>query len=188
MGGLRVARVEDAQAIADIYAPYVRDTVISFEDVPPTPAEMADRIAQILPTYPFLVHEAAGDVVAYAYASPHRAREAYRWSCDVTVYARPEVHGKGIGRRLYGELLALLEAQGLHMAYGGIALPNAASVGLHEAMGFRQVALYPEVGFKHGAWRDVGWWAKTLASATDGAEPIPFADLPPPRFGQDADT
>ncbi|MBP8246104.1 MAG: GNAT family N-acetyltransferase, partial [Phenylobacterium sp.] len=95
MGGLRVARLEDAKAIADIYAPYVRDTVISFEDFPPTAVEMADRIVGILPTYPFLVQEVAGEVVAYAYGSPHRAREAYRWSCDVTVYARPEVHGKG---------------------------------------------------------------------------------------------
>ncbi|WP_340644489.1 arsinothricin resistance N-acetyltransferase ArsN1 family B [Phenylobacterium sp.] len=185
MAGIRVACIEDAEAIAEIYGPYVRDTVISFEEVAPTPAQMAERMGRILRTHPYLVHEEAGEVVAYAYGSPHAERAAYRWSCDVTVYARSDVHRKGVGRRLYGELLALLEAQGLHMAYGGIALPNASSVALHEAMGFRQVALYPEVGFKQGAWRDVGWWARTLASGTDRVEPILFADMPAPQFASD---
>lgn len=177
MGRPRIARLEDAPAIAAIYAPFVRDTVISFEERPPTAGEMAERMARIQRTHPFLVHEEDGEVVAYAYASPHAERAAYRWSCDVTVYAARQVHRQGIGRRLYGELLRVLQAQGFHMVYGGITLPNANSVGLHEAMGFRQVALYPEIGFKQGAWRDVGWWAKSLSDGAPERAPITFPDL-----------
>lgn len=177
MGRVRTARPEDGPAVAAVYAPYVTDSVISFEETPPTAEEMSGRIARILPSHPFLVFEDAGTVLAYAYASPHRERAAYRWSCDVTVYAAAQVHRRGIGRALYAELLGLVERQGLHVAYAGITLPNEKSVGLHEAMGFRRVGDYREVGFKHGAWRDVGWWARPLASGPPRGEPIPFPAL-----------
>ena len=177
MTKVRVASVEDAAAVAAIYAPYVLETAISFEDKPPSVAEMAGRIAATLQTYPFLVFEEDGEVLGYAHAGAHAARPAYRWSCNVTAYAAPHAHRRGIGRALYGELLPLLARQRMHAAFAGIALPNAKSVGLHEAMGFIHLGTYREVGFKHGAWRDVGWWRRPLAEGLPTAEPIPFTAL-----------
>jgi L-amino acid N-acyltransferase YncA len=177
MAGVRIATEDDGSAIAAIYAPYVRDTAISFEEIPPTPEEMRSRIRKILASNPFLVFEDERAVVAYAYASPHAERAAYRWSADVGIYADAAVHRRGVGRALYTQLLEILERQGFHSAFAGITLPNEKSVGLHEAMGFRQVALYPEVGFKMGSWRDVGWWGRTIATGLPGGRPIPFAEL-----------
>jgi L-amino acid N-acyltransferase YncA len=155
---IRFATVADAVDIATIYAPYVRETAISFETEPPTPAEMATRIVQTLETYPFVVSAGRDGVEGYAFAGPHRARPSYRFSVDVSVYVAPDHHGRGIGRALYGELLGVLRRQGFQAAFAGIALPNAASVGLHEAVGFGLVGIYRKVGFKFGVWHDVGWW------------------------------
>ena len=174
---VRVATPADASAIQAIYAPMVLDTVISFELIPPTVSEMAERIAATLPIYPYLVAELDGRAVGYAYASQHRAREAYRWSVDVTVYIDPAVHRKGIGRALYQRLLPLLEKQGFHAAYAGIALPNAGSIGIHEALGFTHIGTYPEVGFKHGQWRSVGYWRKPLRAMTPPKEITPFSEV-----------
>ncbi|MGH6988050.1 MAG: arsinothricin resistance N-acetyltransferase ArsN1 family B [Caulobacteraceae bacterium] len=172
---VRIAEPRDASAIAAIYRPYVEETAISFEETAPDAAEMAKRMAALAKTHPFLVGEAAGEVLGYAYASRHRERAAYRWSADVTVYVGRDAQRRGLGRTLYGELLAILRAQGFHAAFAGITLPNGASVGLHEAMGFARIATYAEVGFKLGAWRDVGWWRLGLDERTRPAEPIPFA-------------
>lgn len=177
MGQIRAATANDAAAVASIYAPYVRDTVISFEEAPPSVAEMRERITATLCAYPFLLFEEKGDVVAYAYASRHAERAAYRWSCDVAIYAAAHAHRRGIGRALYGELLATLARQGIHAAYAGITLPNEKSVGLHEAMGFQHVGNYREVGFKGGAWRDVGWRQRVLRSGPPAGELIPFRAL-----------
>jgi len=177
MAGVRVATENDAAAVASIYAPYVRDTAISFEEVPPSPNVMSDRINRTLATHPFLVFEDGGSVVAYAYASPHRERPAYRWSTDVAIYAAPEIHRRGVGRVLYAYLLDLLGRQGFHAAFAGITLPNANSVGLHEAMGFEHVGTYAEVGFKLGSWRDVGWWCCRIASGPPYGAPVAFPDL-----------
>jgi L-amino acid N-acyltransferase YncA len=177
MAGVRIAREDDAGAVAAIYAPYVRDTVISFEDVPPSPDEMRGRMSRTLATHPFLVFEDDGSVVAYAYATPHKERAAYRWSVDVTVYAMQEVHRRGVGRALYTALFEILSRQGFHSAFAGITLPNEKSVGLHEAMGFRHAGAYVETGFKFGAWRDVGWWRRPIASGPPRGEPIPFREL-----------
>ena len=177
MGRVRVATPEDGAAVAAIYDPYVRLTTISFEETPPSAEEMSSRIDKTLRTHPFLVFEEAEEVVAYAYAGPHRERAAYRWSCDVAVYAAGGVHRRGVGRALYGELIPLLQRQGFHMAYAGIALPNDKSVGLHEAMGFRPVGIYKDVGFKHGNWRDVGWWVRALAEGPPAGEPVLFGEL-----------
>jgi len=177
MPGVRVATENDAAAVAAIYAPYVRETPISFEELPPSPDDMRGRIGRTLAAHPFLVFEDGDAVVAYAYASAHRDRAAYRWSADVGIYAAPEVHRRGVGRALYACLLDLLRRQGFHAAFAGITLPNANSVGLHEAMGFEHVGTYAEVGFKLGAWRDVGWWQCRIASGPPCGGPIAFADL-----------
>jgi L-amino acid N-acyltransferase YncA len=163
----------DAQACAAIYAPFVRDTAISLEEEPPDAAEMAARISHTEALYPWLVLERDGVVAGFAYASQHRARIAYRWSTDVTVYVDPTRHRRGLGRRLYDALLPLLRAQGLRTACAGITLPNDASVGLHEAMGFTSIGVYRHIGFKHGAWRDVGWWQLDLGQPGDGAPDEP---------------
>lgn len=177
MAGVRVATENDAAAVAGIYAPYVRETAISFEELPPSPDEMSGRIRKTLSTHPFLVFEDGSSVVGYAYASPHRDRAAYRWSADVTIYAAPEIHRRGVGRALYASLLDILGRQGFHTAFAGITLPNANSVGLHEAMGFEHVGTYAEVGFKLGAWRDVGWWHRRITSGPPRGAPTAFPDL-----------
>jgi L-amino acid N-acyltransferase YncA len=172
---IRVASVADAAAIAAIYAPYVTDTAISFELEPPGKAEMARRIEEVLQRAPWLVAERDGEVLGYAYASRHRDRAAYQWSADVAVYTAPAAQRTGAGSALYRLLLSVLREQGYHQAFGGITLPNAASVGLHEAMGFSLVGVYRRVGFKLGAWRDVGWWGLELGPpAASPTEPRRF--------------
>jgi phosphinothricin acetyltransferase len=175
---IRVATAADAEAIAAIYAPYVLETAISFEEVPPSAAEMAARMAKALPTHPFLVLEEGGRIAGYAYAGPHNERAAYRWSANVSVYVAADAHRRGIGRALYERLIETLRRQGFHSLYGGITLPNAKSVGLHEAMGFTHVGIYREVGFKFGRWHDVGYWRLGLADGPPAAEPTPFSRLP----------
>ena len=138
------------------------DSWISFELDPPTPEEMARRIADDGASPAWLVAESDGAIVGYAYGSPHRTRAAYASSCDVAVYVDPAHARQGIGRALYGKLLPLLAERSFHAAFAGIALPNDASIGLHEAMGFTPVGIYPEVGCKIGGWRDVGWWQRLL--------------------------
>ena len=174
---IRVARPQDALAISRIYRFYVEQTVVSFEVEAPDEAEMARRMAGLQPHFPWLVHERGGEVSGFAYAGPYEQRAAYRWSARSTVYLDASAHRQGIGAALYGAVIAALGLQGYHRLFGGITLPNAASVGLHEAMGFRQVGVFGEVGYKLGAWRDVGLWALTLTSAGgEPAPPLPFSD------------
>ena len=175
---LRLCTPADAAGIAAIYAPFcAADSVVSFEIVPPTAEEMAARITRLTATHPWLVAETeAGAVAGYVYASPHHERAAYRWAVNVSAYLAPEHRGRGLGRTLYGALFAVLRELGYVRAYAGITLPNAASVGLHERLGFTLVGVYRGVGFKAGAWRDVGWWQHELQPppAAPG-EPRPFA-------------
>lgn len=175
----RVATPDDARAIAEVYAPYVSRTAITFEiDPPPDAEEFAARMRRIGATYPWLVATIDGEVAGYSYACENRTRAAYRWSVDTAVYLAESAHRKGIGRALYERLFALLRAQGFVNAFAGITLPNAASVGLHEAFGFRLIGVHRNVGWKLGAWRDVGWWQLALAPPRDDpAEPVAFADL-----------
>jgi phosphinothricin acetyltransferase len=173
---IRTATPDDAAAVAAIYAPVVQHTAISFETDPPDAAEMRSRIDKTLATLPWLVAEDEhGAVCGYAYASKHRERAAYQWSVDTTVYVREDQRGRGVGRALYGRLMPLLTDLGYCQAFAGIALPNAGSVGLHEAVGFQPLGVYRDVGFKHGQWRDVGWWQKTLATPARPEPPRPFA-------------
>jgi phosphinothricin acetyltransferase len=166
----------DASACLEIYAPFVRDTFVSFEEQVPTLEEFRERIRSTTATHPWLVLEDQGEVVGYAYASPHRTRAAYRWAADVTVYVAPSHRRAGAGRRLYAELLERLRRQRFRVACAGIALPNDASVELHRAMGFKRVGVYERIGWKTGAWRDVGWWQLELTPASDEPPPEP---LPP---------
>ncbi|WP_458206512.1 arsinothricin resistance N-acetyltransferase ArsN1 family B [Haladaptatus sp. NG-SE-30] len=189
---IRLATESDAPQIAAIYEPIVRETVISFETDPPDETEMADRISATLPTYPWLVCEHDGETLGYAYASSHRSRDAYQWSVDVSVYVRADHRRSGVGRGLYESLFALLRPQGFYNAYAGIALPNPASVGLHESMGFEQVGVYRNVGYKNGAWHDVGWWQLrfslgTSATSADSDTP-PDPDPPSPLTELDTKT
>lgn len=174
----RLATPADAAALAAIYAPYVRDTAITFETEEPDSGEFAQRIARIAPAYPWLLAELGGEAVGYAYASEYRTRRAYRWSVEVTVYLADAARRRGIGRGLYARLFELLRAQGYVNAYGVVTLPNAASVGLHEAMGFAPIGVHRHTGYKHGAWHDVGWWQLALREPpTPPDEPLPFARL-----------
>lgn len=173
---LRLATEADAVAVAAIYAPIVRDTAISFETAEVPPSEMARRIVTTLSHHPWLVAEVDRDVLGYAYATQHRARAAYDWSVDVSVYIATDGQRRGLGRALYTALLDLLATQGYVNAFAGIALPNAASVALHESMGFTAVGVYRSVGWKLGSWHDVGWWQRRLTTTDE--PPCPRVALP----------
>jgi L-amino acid N-acyltransferase YncA len=160
---IRLARIDDARVVQTIYAPFVERTSISFETITPTIEEMQQRIEHTLKTYPWLVYETTHGIVAgYAYASQHRSRAAYQWSVDVSVYIDEQYQRQGIGRKLYTVLFEILRKQGFYNTYGGITLPNPASVALHEAMGMSSVGIYRQAGYKQGAWHDVGWWQGLL--------------------------
>jgi phosphinothricin acetyltransferase len=175
---IRCASEADGEAIAAIYRPAVLDTVISFEMQAPDGAAMAARVAATLPRWPWLVSERDGRVTGYAYAGRHRDRDAYQWCVEVSVYIAADARRAGTARALYGTLFELLRAQGYVNAYAGITLPNAASVGLHEALGFVPIGTYPRIGFKFGAWHDVGWWVLMLAEHGPAPRaPTPFAAL-----------
>lgn len=161
--GIRAAAPADAAALARIYEVYVRDTTVTFEEDPVAPVEMAKRMREVASAgLPWLVAEEDGQLIGYAYASPWKGRSAYRWSVEITVYLEPGRARRGWGTRLYEELFARLAAGGIHTVLGGIALPNDASVALHEKLGMVKVAHLREVGFKLGRWIDVGYWQRTL--------------------------
>lgn len=164
---IRPASQADAKAITDIYNHYISNTVVTFEEVPVAPVEMAARLQAVqAASLPWLVGETQADgqthVVGYAYATPWKSRSAYRYSVESSVYLAPGAAGKGFGTVLYRALLEELRRTSVHSVMGGIALPNVASVALHERMGFRKVAHLKEVGHKSGQWLDVGYWQLLL--------------------------
>lgn len=163
----------DAAACAAIYAPYVEASAISFEETAPDEAEIRRRIEAYGRSHAWLVAESGGELVGYAYACAFNERPVYRWSAGVSVYVAEDRRGQGIGRSLYTELFDRLRAAGFRMACAGITLPNEASVGLHEHLGFEPVGVNREIGWKRGRWWDVGWWQLELAPAGEGppAEP-----------------
>jgi L-amino acid N-acyltransferase YncA len=168
---VRTATSADAAPIAAIYGQHVRTGYATFEVEEPTAAEFARRI-DARPRLPWLVAEHDTTVVGFAYAARHRERAGYRWSADVSVYLGPDAQRQGIGRALYEQLLPAVASLGYVSAFAGIALPNEASVGLHEALGFTLVGVYRDIGFKLGEWRDVGWWQRRLCDPpTEPAEP-----------------
>jgi L-amino acid N-acyltransferase YncA len=175
---IRVAREQDAEAIAGIYAPAITDSSISFELSPPDAEEMRRRVLGVLPQYPWLVYESSEAVLGYVYASKHSERAAYRWSVDVSAYINQDAHRRGIARGLYTALFEILVLQRYRNAYAGATLPNPASVLLHEAMGFERVGVYRQVGYKFGKWHDVAWFERQLAErVVEPPEPIAFATL-----------
>jgi phosphinothricin acetyltransferase len=169
---VRAATAADAAAICAIYAPVVRDTVISFEAEPPDTAEIRRRMTVAQVRLPWLVAQESHGVIGYAYAAAFRGRDAYRWSVETSVYIAAPARRSGTARRLYAYLLDELRALGYVSAYAGIALPNEASVALHSSIGFSPVGVFTAAGFKHGRWVDVGWWALALG-------PLPAVPTPP---------
>ncbi len=156
---VRPAIASDAEALARIYNYYVLNTVITFEEEPVSAAIMAARVADVQnASLPWLVADLDGAVVGYSYASKWKVRSAYRYSVETTIYLEHGHEGQGLGTRLYSELLSILRGQGIHAAMGGAALPNEASVALHEKLGFERVATFRQVGFKHQKWVDVAYW------------------------------
>lgn len=179
---IRAASPEDAEAIAAIYRPVVIETAISFELEPPSQQEMRARIEKTLQSLPWLVSlDGQGEVEGYVYASRHRERAAYQWAVDVSAYVRADARGRGVGRRLYEALFAELARLGYFQAFAGIALPNEASVALHESVGFEPLGIYRNVGYKHGRWRDVGWWQRAL-------QPPRLSPEPPRRYDPRSNT
>ena len=171
---LRAATPDDAAAIAEIYAPFVTASVVSFETDPPDAAAIRARIEAGGALYPWIVAEEEGAMLGYAYATRFRERPAYRFTVETTVYLRADAAGRGLGSRLYAPLIATLEAQGFTQAIAAITLPNEASVRLHERLGFAPAGTYRQVGWKLDGWNDVGLWQRPLApAATPPAEPRP---------------
>ncbi|NQZ28667.1 MAG: N-acetyltransferase family protein [Colwellia sp.] len=161
---IRAVQEQDAKAISDIYNYYIANTVITFEEDILTAAEMQRRITSVLAAdLPWLVVEdELGEILGYAYASKWRERFSYRFSVEVTVYLSPEQSGKGLGTQLYQALFTELKNRNIHSVIGGITLPNAASVAVHEKFSLAKVAHFKEVGFKFNQWLDVGYWQGTL--------------------------
>jgi L-amino acid N-acyltransferase YncA len=176
-GIIRLAKLSDASPVASIYRPAVTDSAISFEAEPPDATAMGERMRSTLDRFPWLVCE-AGAVRGYAYASRYRERAAYQWSAEVSAYVAADARGAGVGRALYTSLFAILVLQGYRNAYAGITLPNETSVALHEAVGFTPIGVYRSVGYKFGAWRDVGWYERQLAPReSEPAPPIPLPQI-----------
>ncbi|RST31783.1 N-acetyltransferase [Sphingomonas ginkgonis] len=173
---IRLATAGDAAAIAEIYAPYVRATRITFEEIAPGTAEMRARMGS--PHHPWLIAEESGAALGYACATPYHLRSAYRWTCEVGIYLAAAAQGRGLGTELLGTLLELLRLQGYSAAIGTIALPNPSSIRLHEKLGFRPAGHYRAIGFKQGEWVDVGRWQCDLGERAEApAEIRPFAEL-----------
>jgi L-amino acid N-acyltransferase YncA len=169
---IRLADGDDAGAIREIYAPFCGEgSAVSFEVVVPTVEEIGRRIARVLDRYPWVVCEAGGEVVGYAYASTFNERAAYLWSVSTSVYVREDQRRRGIGRAVYTSLFDALRLQGYVNAYAGTTLPNPGSVGLHQAMGYEPVGAYRNAGHKGGAWHDVAWWHVPLREPPACPEP-----------------
>jgi L-amino acid N-acyltransferase YncA len=173
---VRLATPDDGPACAAIYAPYVTDTSISFELVPPRGAEIAARIERTIVRTPWVVVEVDGVVRAYAYATRHRERPAYDWTVETAVYVDRSFARRGLGRIAMRAVLAILRVQGAHLVVAGITLPNPGSVALHEALGFVRVGGFEAIGWKHGGWHGVDWFALELGPRAD--EPPPLVPLP----------
>ena len=172
MNACRLARSSDAAAIRDIYAPIVRDTPISFEYEVPSVAEIAARMEHVLQSRPWLVYEAAGEVLGYAYATTFRSRAAYDWGPEVSIYVRGDVQKRGLGQLLYGALFDVLRAQNYCQVVAGATVPNQSSERLHARMGFQLIGRYPAAGYKFGAWHDVVFWYLPLRSLPPTAPPL----------------
>ena len=177
---VRLAKPGDAAGILEIYAPHVISGSCTFEIDVPTEEAIRQRIENGLLKFPWIVYEIDGQIGGYVYASSHREREAYQWTCECSVYVHPEFKGKGLGEKMYRVLFNMLKIQGLVNVYAGISLPNEASVRLHEKCGFLFFAGYENVGYKLGAWQKVGWWKlQLLPYLLNPPPPLKFSSLDP---------
>lgn len=168
---IRLATENDAEQIAAIYAPIVRDTWISFETSVPTADQFRQRIQHVGARYPWLVCANGDDIMGYVYGSLHSERAAYMWSVNITVYIKDTYRRLGVGQTLYTTLFELLKLLGYYNAFAGVTLPNDGSVGLHESLGFQKVSHYKNTGYKFGKWLDVGWWQLQLQDLQDSPSP-----------------
>jgi L-amino acid N-acyltransferase YncA len=173
---IRSTEIGDAEAVRDIYAPFVSDNATSFEIEPPDVPAMEQRIRTVQDQYPWLVYVSDEKVLGYAYASRHRERKAYQWCVEVSVYVHASALHCGIGRALYLSLFEILRRQGCVNAYAGITLPNPPSIRLHESLGFQPIGVFTQCGFKLGRWHDVAWLQLRLLDA-----PVPIPNLRPAR-------
>ena len=161
---IRNAAAGDAETIAGIYNHYIHNSTATFEEQPVTAGTLTARISEVEAAgLPWLVAKTGGGVAGYTYAGKWKGRCAYRYAVETTVYVDPQKHGQGIGTQLYAALLGRLRERGMHVAMGGIALPNAASIALHEHAGFEKIAHFREVGYKFDRWIDVGYWEIILS-------------------------
>lgn len=178
--GIRLATLADAQAILDIYAPYVRDTTLTFMSTVPTIEEFEARVAQIQSHYPYLVATSNDQVVGFAYANEVRPHDAYRWNAELSIYLDERYHRRGIATALYTALLQILRTQGFVNLYAVITVPNEASIALHRHFGFTETGMFKDTGFKFGEWRDVIWMHHRIEGALDPRThglPIPIGEL-----------
>jgi phosphinothricin acetyltransferase len=159
---IRLITPNQAQAALDIYAYYVNNTSITFETVVPSLEQFSKRIEDVTKNYPWLVCMQDGKMVAYAFAKMHRPTGAYLWSPEVTIYVANDFQGKGIGRKLYEALFAVLKLQGFYTVFAGVVMPNLKSIGLHQALGFEEIGLFKNIGFKLGSWHSAQWFQKSL--------------------------
>jgi L-amino acid N-acyltransferase YncA len=174
---IRAATAEDCGRILSIYGYYVKNTIVSFEYEVPGLDEMESRMQNIQAKYPYLVAELNGIIVGYAYAADFRYRSAYQWSPESTIYLSHEIHGKGIGHILYSRLFELLRLQGFYNVFGGVGLPNEASVKLHLKCGFTVVGTYRNIGYKHKGWHSTQWFQLIL-------DEHPIEPAPPKKPGE----
>jgi L-amino acid N-acyltransferase YncA len=170
---IRFANEEDCQRILEIYAPYILDSAISFETEVPTLEDFKTRFQEITAKYPWIVFEEDNQIIGYAYASSHRSRCAYGWSCEVTVYIDEKHHKRGIGTQLYEALFPILKAQGFYNLFAGVTQPNEGSNTIHKRLGFQEIGTYRNIGYKFGKWHDVSWYQLEVNSG--GVPTVPFS-------------
>lgn len=181
---LRFVKPEDAPRLLEIYRPYVEHTTISFETEPPSLEEFQRRIATFSARFPYLVAEEDGVILGYAYAHAFHERAAYGWTVETSIYVERGLRGKGLGRRLYQPLLTLLQAQGVRTACAVVTIPNDPSIGFHQALGFRQAGILPQVGYKLGQWHDVAYLIRRLNPAQGAPVPLIPVDGLEPKWVQ----
>jgi phosphinothricin acetyltransferase len=174
---IRDVKPDDVETIIEIYAPYILDGWTSFEEEVPDSQEMWERIEYYSDEYPWLVAEADNRVIGYAYANAYRTRPAYRWTAEVSVYISPEWHGRNVARQLYDAIFGLLQAQNIRQVLAGVTLPNDKSEGFHKKMGFAEIGVYSDVGYKFGKWHSVRWYEKTLNENDPPEEFVPYPEL-----------
>lgn len=180
---IRIATLADAEAVLEIYKPFVTDTVVTFEEIVPSVSEFRERMASILTECPYLLCLINGRIVGYAYASAYRSRSSYRWNREVTVYIHPDGQRKNIGTALYYALIEILKKQNFANLLAVVTLPNEGSARLHERVGFTPCAVFNQVGYKMNQWHKVGWWELALIPSDESPkEPVLFSDFDAPKF------